>query len=519
MDVRRTPRRVVYSRCAIKSVTSICAPDQSWAGTVDWTFCILVPPGLDAQLIEGSTHTINDLAERGVGTHALVTQLGITFPNRMSIDDGSLELWVRRGGGATDPPIPGLQQTKYVLSDFPRKEDISAVWVVRWAFSGVFGQPFELGYFPFDEQILRTEVAVTQFGVEFASAEEHAAWMSAYASRLGYADPSSHATDHLDATWRASPASAEWNTIARGGSPCPRGLRFAIEPPHLWTTEATLASRLRVGGSEAGSMLPIVPTARSAGLRLRRKPFDALLNAAAPLVLTTGFGILTALGSGGGLGGLGASFFSPGLGDSGARSGGGDARTGSSLEVTTTFFLASMGVRSATAASLPKMSGVTCLDAFVCVNLVLHSAAMYACFADAQGQGIGGAPPDMLDGVIWAAFVAFNLCSFFVAAYHVCGGVILQTAHMVPCSQCAAPVRLAGPRVCRLCSVEPPQGPLLLRRVSAEMNVNTRDDGGRSASVQPEALAEPVMPPAPAVAALMARGRRRAASGRQDALS
>ena len=496
MDVRHTPRRVVYSRCVIKSVTSISVPDQSWSGTVDWTFCILVPPDLDAQLIDSSTHTINDLAERGGGTHALVTQLGVTFPNRMSIDDGSLELWVRRGGGATEPSIPGLQQTKYALSDFPRNEDMSAVWVVRWAFSGVFGQPFELSYFPFDEQILRSEVAVTQFGVEFASSEEHAAWMSTYASRLGYPDPSSHASDHLDATWRASPASAEWNTIARGGSPCPRGLRFAIEPPHLWTTEATLASRrLRMGGSDAVA-LPAAPTARSAGLRLRRKPFDALLNAAAPLVLTTGFGILTALGHVGG-----------------------DARTGSSLEVTTTFFLASMGVRSATAASLPKMSGVTCLDAFVCVNLVLHSAAMYACFADAQGEGSGGALPDLLDAVIWTAFVVYNALALFVAAFHVCGGVVLQTAHMVPCIQCAAPVRLAGPRLCRLCSVEPPLGPLLLRRVSAEMRVNTMDDGGHTGGLcapvpQPEA---PVVAarPTPAVAPV-ARGRRRAASGHRN---
>lgn len=307
-----TPRLVVFSRCSIKSITAVSTPQQNWDGRVEWTFCVLVPRPFDAELISASERGTNDLAERGEDTHALVSRLGIIFPNRVSVDEGSTELWVRRGGRFDEHPH--LWQEKYAETDFPSEQHDHVVWVIRWAFTATFVQTFKLHLFPLDEQLLRVEVTLTQRGVEFASASAHREWITRYAMRRKSLSAATHAIDVLDATWHASPASVEWDLERVGeqsssSHPRPPSARRSLEPPHVWH-------------SSFSAFLGAGPASRAAGLRVRRKPFDTLLNVAVPLVLSTGFGILTALGFGYDAG-----------------------RTGVSLETTTTFFLASMGVR------------------------------------------------------------------------------------------------------------------------------------------------------------------------------
>lgn len=162
-------RLVVFSRCQFLSVREVSTPSQTWTGSVDFTFLVLVPRALDAALVAQSTaDNISDSGERGDKSHPLVRRLGVVWPNRESFVPESLEVWVRRAG-APVPALPELTHEKpYDVADFGAAAGGRRLWVVRWAFAGTFSQPFELENFPFDEQELRVFVAMTQGGVEFA---------------------------------------------------------------------------------------------------------------------------------------------------------------------------------------------------------------------------------------------------------------------------------------------------------------------------------------------------------------
>ena len=126
-----------------RQMLAISTESDTWCARVDVTLCVLVPRADDAALLAGALagDPLNDLAERGDRSHALVRRLGVVFPNRER-EAEALELWVRRAH-APAALARALNHGKYALADFGAAADGCALWV--WCRTGRSGSAPERG--------------------------------------------------------------------------------------------------------------------------------------------------------------------------------------------------------------------------------------------------------------------------------------------------------------------------------------------------------------------------------------